>query len=501
MFYQQKKVFTVLVSALLFVIFSQNILAKSLTEKEVERGMELWNIPALAVSVVTDDKVDFKKGFGKTKIKGGHKITEHTLFGIMSTTKAMVAAGILILVDQQKLQLDDLVIKHIPELHFKDNHLSQQITIRDLLAHRTGMPSTDIWAFLQKMPLNEQISKLTTVEASAPTGSRFIYQNTMYELAGEIIQRVSGKRWDHFLTDALWLPIGMQETYGTRQQIANHLKHVYPYFMVDGKLKDTAWNFDDDEANAAGSVWSSIHDMSLWAQFLLNNGKTANGKQLITPASIAEMFEPQMIVGKSEFYPTTQLTNPKWTTYGLGWFQQDFQGRKIDFHTGSLSGLIAIIGLDRKNNKAMVVLGNLDHAEVRHALLWHVMDNQTGADSIDWNQSVFDLYQKQKVESKQREKKAKESRQAEKLHALPLEQYAGTYSNESFGNMQVVLKNNQLILKSGRLDFSLSHWHYDTFEMKSKTLHFSASLNFNLGSNGKVQSMQFFGLDFEKASD
>ncbi len=480
-------------------LLNGNISAKPLDEKEVQKGIELWKVPALAVSVVNDKEIEFQQGFGKTKLKNGSKVTEHTLFGIMSTTKAMVAAGIMVLVDQDKLSLDDAVIKHIPELHLKDSSLTQQITIRDLLAHRTGMPSTDFWAFLLKMPLTTQIEKLKTVEASVPPRSQFIYQNTMYELAGEIIKRVTGKRWDHFLTEALWHPIGMKETFGTRKQIAKRLKHVYPYFIVDDQAKETAWNFDDDESNAAGSVWSSIHDMSLWAQFLLNKGKTTKGKQLISDASIAEMFTPQMLVAKRDFYPTTQLTKPNWTTYGLGWFQQDFQGRKIDYHTGSLSGLIAIIGLDRGNNKAMVVLGNLDHAEVRHALLWHVMDNQNGNDATDWNQAVYDLFNKKGSENQ--EDKSNDSHLANKPHSLPLKQYAGSYTHESYGEMKVSLKDNKLTLVSGRLDFGLTHKHFDTFEMKSDTLHFSAPLNFNLGSDGIVKSMQFFGLDFEKTTD
>lgn len=482
----------------LTLFFSLSTSAKSLDEKEVQRGIDLWKVPALAVSVVTDKEIEFQQGFGNTKLSNGKKVNQHTLFGIMSTTKAMVAAGILVLVDQEKLSLDDAVIKHIPELHLKDSSLTQQITIRDLLAHRTGMPSTDFWAFLQKMPLATQIEKLNTVEASVPPRSQFIYQNTNIEMAGEIIKRVSGKRWDHFLAEALWHPIGMKETFGTRAEIFSHLKHVYPYFMVDGQAKDTAWNFDDDEANAAGSVWSSIHDMSLWAQFLLNDGKTAKGKQLISTASMAEMFTPQMMVAKGDFYPTTQLTKPNWTTYGLGWFQQDFQGRKIDYHTGSLSGLIAIIGLDRVSNKAMVVLGNLDHAEVRHALLWYVMDNDDNAKSLDWNQSVFNLYQTQKVNSEKQRKEIEEARLIDKPQSLPLTAYAGMYSNESYGDMQVEVKNNKAILRSKRLDFSLLHWHFDTFEMRSDSLHFKATLDFNLGSDGTVDSMSFFGLDFEK---
>ena len=482
----------------LFIFLSLNATCKTLDEKEVQRGMDLWQVPALAVSVVTDKDITFKKGFGKTALKNGKAVDQHTQFGIMSTTKAMVAAGVLILVDKEKLKLDDLVIKYIPELHFNDPSMTQQITIRDLLAHRTGMPSTDIWPFFQKTPLDVQIQKLSTVESSVPVRSRFIYQNTMYELAGEIIKRVSGKRWDDFLKQSLWLPLGMKETYGSRGAIPAKQPLVSPYLLINKKIKKTGWNFDDDETNAAGSVWSSIHDMSIWAQFLLNDGKNVNGQEIISSEGVSEMFTPQMIVADSDFYPTTKLTKPAWTTYGLGWFQQDFQGRKIDFHTGSLSGLIAIIGLDRVNKKAMVVLGNQDHAELRHALLWHVMDEQTDNSSTDWNQSVFDLYQKQIAAGEVRQDKRNKARKKSKKRSLPLKQYAGRYSHHSYGELEIVLTKNKLKVKSNRLTFDLPHWHFDTFEMTSKKYDIQALLNFNLSTDAKINSLQFWGLEFTK---
>jgi CubicO group peptidase (beta-lactamase class C family) len=138
-----------------------------------EQGMELWHVPGLSVAVVTQDEVLFQKGFGSTAIEDGQPVNEHTLFAIASTTKAMVVSGILILVDEEELSLDDPIIKHIPELHFEDPSLTQQLTVRDLLAHRTGLPSTDYWYF-QNTPLDEQLVRLRTVRAEAPVRTRLI---------------------------------------------------------------------------------------------------------------------------------------------------------------------------------------------------------------------------------------------------------------------------------------------------------------------------------------
>jgi CubicO group peptidase (beta-lactamase class C family) len=271
----------------------------------------------MSVAVVSQDEILLQKGFGSTAAENGHPVDEHTLFAIASTTKAMVVTGVLMLVDEGKLSLDDPIIKHIPELHFADPALTQQLIVRDLLAHRTGLPSTDFWSFMQGMSLDEQIVKLQKVPSIAPARTRLIYQNTMYEIAGLLIERLSGQLWHDFLTERLWQPIGMQETYGARGQISAQQSHVTPHLYIDDKLSVPPWNFAVDYADAAGSVWSSIHDMSLWAQFLLRDFVTEDGDRLVSGESIKQMFEPHQLASVDDFYPTVELTKPNWRTYGL----------------------------------------------------------------------------------------------------------------------------------------------------------------------------------------
>ncbi|MDH5630787.1 MAG: serine hydrolase, partial [Gammaproteobacteria bacterium] len=461
-----------------------------------KRAMKLWNIPGMAATVVDKDTVHYQKGFGTTRLNKGKNVNEHTLFGIASTTKAMVASGILILVDEGKLKLDDLVIKYIPELHFADDSLSQQITIRDLLAHRTGLPSTDGWTFAYNMSLDQQITKLRHIEPAASVRTRLIYQNTMYELAGLVIERVSGKRWDKFLTERLWKPIGMNETYGARGVISGRKQHVYPHRYRDNKIVDANWSLDKNNLDAAGSAWSSIHDMGLWAQFLLNEGVTAKGKRLISEKSFKEMFEPQQLIDASSFYPTAKITKPNWRTYGLGWFQQDFQGRKIDFHTGSLSGLIAIIGLDRANNKAFVTLANQDHAEARHALMWYVMDNNSDANKRDWNQEVFDLYYKSPEDKLAKEKKMNNSRIKGTKPGLPLKEYVSNYRNDASGKVSIKMKGSNFVFLYGKYEYEMSHWHLDTFKIYREEWDYTGFVSFKINSAGKITGLEALGQIF-----
>lgn len=466
----------------------------------VDRGMELWQVPGMSVAVVTRDDVLFQKGFGTTAVDDGEPVDEHTLFAIASTTKAMVTAGISMLVDDGKLQLDDPIIEHIPELHFGDPSLTPQLSVRDLLAHRTGLPSTDYF-YLQDMSLQEQLRRLQTVPSEAPARSRLIYQNTMFELAGLLIERLSGERWHHFLTARLWHPIGMRETYGTRREIGADQSHVTPYLYLDDHLTVADWDTPADRADAAGSVWSSLHDMSLWAQFLLRGGVTMNGDRLISEASIEQMFTPQQLSSVDDFYPDVEVTTPNWRTYGLAWFQRDFQGRKIDFHTGSLAGLIAIIGLDRAGDTGVVVLGNRDHAEMRHAVLWEVMDHSAPDQRRDWNREVFELHQSR---AKEREREWQEMLQKRILGtepSLPPEAYLGSYRSETVGEIRIERSGEQWTLATVLADLEMTHWHLDTFLVEHKPWDIRDFAAFEIGTDGAIASLRFLGHTFEPVKE
>lgn len=466
----------------------------------VAQGMDLWNVPGMAVTVVSKDQLLFQQGFGTTATRRGMVVDEHTLFAAASTTKAMVVAGLLMLQDEGKLSLSDPITQHLPELQFGDPVLNRDVTLMDLLAHRTGLPSTDLWTFMQGMALDEQIDRLRHVKPEASLRSRLIYQNTMYELAGLLIERLSGERWDHFLMHRLWHPIGMRETYGSRSQIPSVGSHVLPYHYMGDELIQADWDFAPELADAAGSVWTSIHDMGIWAQFLLRKGVTASGERLISEAGMIQMFEPQQLVTVEDFYPTAELTKPHWRSYGLGWFQQDFQGRMINFHTGSLSGLIALIGLDLDQDKAVVILGNRDHAEMRHAVLWNVMDQSPEAE-MDWNLQIYDLYERQREKREERWNEIRQQRIANANTGLPIASFAGRYSSKINGDVVVVYSDRRLLFRTALDTLELRHWHINSFVAEFPPENNRVFAEFEVGFDGKVKALEIFGDRFERLPD
>ena len=288
----------------------------------------------------------------------------------------------------------------------------------------------------------------------------------------------------------------MLETYAARGFIEAGGTYVMPHHYLEDEVRQVSWDLPGDLPDAAGSAWSSAHDMSLWAQFILRDGITASGDRLITEESMAEMFEPHQLSSPDDFYPTIALTEPHWRTYGLGWFQQDFQGRMINFHTGSLSGLIAIIGVDFERDTAVVVLGNQDHAEMRHAILWHVMDDSPNR--RDWNKEIYDLYDEAREQALAEREEAESSRLEDTTPSLSLDAYIGTYNDDVVGEIVVNQDDDGLRLDTDNLSFRLNHWHLDTFQITLDEVDFRTFGTFAIDSAGNVSSIDVLGTDFQR---
>src|SRR5688500_18663353 len=195
-----------------------------------------------------------------------------------------------------------------------------------------------------------------------------------------------------------------------------------------------------DAVAPAGSVWSSTADMAKWIRFLLDSGRVGE-RRLVQQATFAELVRPQRHVPAGEFYPTAQLTRPHWTTYGLAWFQQDYRGRKIDYHTGSIDGMVAIVGLMLDERLGVIVLSNAAQSNLRHALMLKTFDLFTGAPSRDWSQDLKKLYDSLATRGAEQQRSAAAQRVTGTRPSLDLAKYAGTYSDSLYGTRVVTFEN------------------------------------------------------------
>jgi CubicO group peptidase (beta-lactamase class C family) len=466
----------------------------------VMKTMREWRTPGLAVAVIKDDKTVFVHGYGVRGLGKPDRVDTHTLFAIGSTTKAMTAALVGMLVDEKKVEWDAPVIKYLPWFQLKDPAVTRELTIRDLLTHRAGLGNADFLWFGQNNSTAEILRRVRLIDPAYPVRSSFIYQNLMYAAAGAVIEAASGGSWARTIQTRIFEPLGMRDTVATAASLATRHNVASPHDIVGDQVR-VIENASVDPVAAAGAVWSSVDDMAKWMQFLLDGGRAggANGKRLLSEAAFSELFTPQTVV-PYDIYPTTELTKPHWMTYGLGWFQQDYRGRAVDFHTGSIDGMVAIHGLIRDEHLGVYVLANLDHSELRHALMYTVFDSYSGRSGHDWSAEFLKLYGG--LRQKQEEARAKKEglRVTGTSPSLPLERFAGDYSDPLYGDVQVTSDARGLHLRYGTAYVgTLEHWHYNTFRATWAAAWRRPELvNFALDADGLPATLELLGGRFSR---
>ncbi len=463
----------------------------------VESSRKLFQIPGLAITVVKDGKVLLKKGYGVRQLGTTNAVDTQTLFACASTTKAMTATCMAMLVDEGKVKWDDRVIDYLPDFQLYDPAVTRELKIRDLFTHNSGVGNADfLWTFMN-IPSDEVLAKMRQVKPSYSLRSSFIYQNIFYLAAGKVIEKVSGQPWTAFIQKRIFDPLQMTWTFPLLGQVKDS-NQSQPHYFFENSIQ-VIQRTSADAIGPAGSVWSCVDDMSKWALCMLDSSKYAGGR-LVKPATWIELFNPQVMVTPAQFYPTAKLTKPNWKTYSLGWFQQDYKGRKVNFHTGSLAGETAMHGQLPAENLAVYIFGNLDHAEVRHALMFKIFDHFALGGSRDWSAEVHDLYKKQTEASEQQAKKFEDNRITNTKSTVDLTTYAGTYSDPLYGELTVAVQNNSLVVTANNVvKATLDHWHYDTFRgFFEKRWWGKTNATFDFNNQGKISSVTFAGMEFRR---
>jgi len=463
----------------------------------VAQSVRDWKTPGLAIAVVKNGEVVFAKGYGVRRLGAAAAVDDRTLFAVGSTTKAMTAAAIAMLVDEGKLRWDDRVIDHLPWFALADPYVTREVRLRDLLTHRAGVPNTDLLWYEQPTPGREIIARLRDVPLESSFRSHFTYQNVMYAAAGEVVAAVSGVPWSEFVRTRIFTPLGMAGTIPTAATLEAQSNVAAPHFEVDGTIT-VIRNASVDGVAPAGAVWSSVRDMAEWLRMLLAGGTTRTGQRLLSAKAIGELFAPQTMVGADAFYPTARLTRPNWTTYGLGWFQADYGGEKVDFHTGSIDGMVAIAGLLRDHGLGVYVLANLDHAELRHALMYTVFDRYLGRPARDWSAEFRALYGELASTAAAERAKFESARVPGTSPTLPLDRYIGQYRSPVYGTFTVSREGSALHVRYGTgFRGPLEHWHYDTFRAVWEARWRGTSpATFQIDARGRVASVTTSGVTF-----
>ncbi len=489
----------------ILLVLSLTLSAQSYTKqiKEfdayIQKGMKDWEIPGMAVVVVKDNKVLLKKGYGVKELGKSAPVDINTLFVMASTTKALTAVGMGMLVDEGKVKWSDRVIDHLPELHLFDSYVTKELRIKDLFTHNSGVGNSDfLWTAMQ-IPSDEIINKMEFVEPSYSFRGGYTYQNIFYLMAGMVIEKISGQSWAEYTKEKIFIPLGMNRSQPLKSLTDGDLNLASPHDPIKGKVT-VIQHSDADAIAPAGSAWSTADDISKWVICMLDSSKYSGGR-LLKPNTWKEMFTPQIIIPYSQFYPSKKFTQPNWTTYALGWFQHDYKGKKVNFHTGSLFGSIAIHGQLPEEKLGIYVFANYGNGELRHALMYKAFDLFALGGDRDWSKDLLKLYTTNRNASAKRAQEFIDSRVLDTTPSHSLDAYAGKYTDPLYGELVISVSGDKLTIEVNKfLRATVTHWHYDTFRGDYEKAQYGTGLaQFTLNSEGKAIAVDFDGMDFSKA--
>ncbi len=460
-----------------------------------ESARHQWEVPGMSVTIVKDGNTLLSKGYGISSINNDKEVDDQTMFMLGSTTKAMTAAAMAMLVDEGKVDWKDKVTKHLPWFQLYDPYVTNELTVKDLFTHNSGLGNTDMLWTLWDYSTEEIVKRIAKQPLSYSFRGGYTYQNIMYATAGLIIEKASKQDWSDFVHDRIFLPLGMSNTCALKSCASQYVNRAAPHYNTEQGLIQII-DSNADSIGSAGSAWSCSADIQKWMKFVLDSA-VVNGKRMISKKNFEVLHSPQIIIPKSSFYPTAQLTKPNFTAYSLGWFLHDYKGEYVQFHTGSLNGSGAIIGLMPEHNLGVYVMVNLENAEVRHAIMYKVFDEMMGIGDRDWSTDIKAIYDRRAADRQEGLTRRIHQRQKDKPSDITIDEMMGTYVNEYLG--QLTIDDTDKLRINCRTDrhITLTHWHHNTYMGKiEEYLQDNGSLiDFDRSAQGNL-SFNLYGYEF-----
>jgi CubicO group peptidase (beta-lactamase class C family) len=465
-------------------------------DADVERARKEFEIPGVALAVVKDGRVVLARGYGVKRQGAVTPVDGDTLFAIASNTKAFTAAALGLLVEDGKLAWDDPVTRHLPSFRMYDPYVSQEMTIRDLLTHRSGLGlgEGDLLYFPPStFTRREIVDKVRFLKPATSFRSGYAYDNILYIVAGEVVAAVSGKSWETFVRERLLTPLGLRNTVTHPSAVPAGANAATPHAHVDGTLRTVAPD-DADNIAAAGGILSSANDMARWVTALLQAGTSTTAPGGLKPRLVQELWTAHTIMPITEPAAPLAALKPRFLAYGLGFNLRDYRGRKLVTHTGGLSGMVSRVALVPEENLGVVVLTNQVSGGGRDAIAYRVLDAFLGAPTTDWVPAFKEAARLGEEHARAVEGAHKAARAAASRPSLPLAAYVGRYRDAWYGEATIQAEGAQLVLRFSRspaLTGNLEHWHYDTFvaRWRDRTVP-DAFVTFALRPDGSIDQFK-----------
>lgn len=461
-------------------------------------------VPGMAIAIVENGEATFARGFGVRKLGEAGKVDADTIFPTGSTGKAVTVAALAVLVDEGKIAWDDPVIEHMPWFRMYDPWVTREITIRDLLVHRSGLGlgAGDLM-FVPRTNLSrrESVERLRYIQPETSFRSAYAYDNVLYMAAGQLIEEVTGRTWEEFVAEEVLAAAGMvNSTTDLDGRFANP-NRARPHARLNGAFRGIGDQEALDErdvlgrnAAPAGGIASSANDMARWMMTQLAHGQLPDSdERLWSEEQAREMWTPVTIMPIRGYPGDLAALTPNFSMYALGWNVQDYRGVKLVQHGGAVFGAQTLVTLIPEKNVGLFLVINAEDGEALLGLGWELVDHYLGAPRADWP-AKFMAYVEERHAGALAAFETETAEPADVGPSLPLEGYAGDYADPWYGPISIRLTDGQLVLdfrQTPGMTGTLEHWQYDTFRTRwsDETIE-PAYVTFALDAEGDVASIR-----------
>jgi len=455
----------------------------------MEQTLKDWNTPGIGVGIVINDKLVFAKGYGYRDYEKKLPFTPTTLCQIASNSKLFTAVAAGMLVEEGKLGWDKPVRESVPTIQFYNDQLNNNVTLRDMLSHRTGVTRHDLIWFKSDFKRKELFEKLKYLEPQQPMRETFLYNNLMFSAVGYIIELKSGKTWEQFVRERILEPLNMSSTTYTITEMVKRPDHGVPFREKRDtfELYKIPYYEDTEGVAPAGAIISNIEDMSHWLIALMNEGKY-NGKQVLPPSVLKATLQPAIglpnTLGESLGY--WEILNP---AYGMGRQTASYRGRLITYHGGDLPGFHSQVSFLPNDRIGVIVFVISDHsAPLYNVVSYNVYERLLGMDQTPWSKRRLEQRLANKKAGTEARAKAGADRVPNTKPSHALTDYAAEYENPAYGILKIGLKENQLQFNFHAFQFPMSHFHYDRFDTPEDEQYGKFSVNFRTNPQGDIDS-------------
>ena len=453
----------------------------------MQKTIKDWNAPGVGVGIVVDDQLVFVRGYGYRDYEKKLPFTSKTLCPIASNTKLFTAVAAGLLVEEGKLNWDTPVRDDVPEIRFYNDELNRTITLRDMLAHRSGITRHDMIWYKSDFTRKELFERLRYLEPKEPPRQLFLYNNMMYVAAGHIIELRSGKSWEEYVRDKILKPLGMNNTVYTIAEMLQKSDCGVPFTERRDTTELYRIPYYEETVGLApaGAIISNIEDMSHWLIALMNEGKYAGAQVL--PANVLTATMTPAIALRNTLGETRGFWEVLNSAYGMGRWMVSYRGHLLTYHGGDLDGFHSQVSFMPQERIGVIVFVIGDHcASLYNIVSYNVYERLLGLTQTPWSDRWLDVRMKSKKAGKEGRAKAGADRIPNTRPSHPAADYAGDYAHPAYGILKIAYKEEQLLFDFHKIRLPLTHFHYERFDTPDDEQYGKWSVNLITNPQGDI---------------